>query len=232
MKIAKPSKAVNRTASWAQLRQLLPSVHRPLFHKTTGVRASQIFSDGIRVSESARSNSEQVGISFTRSLDWAEHPYIGGTYIFVIDQDDFPRGAFQPYQHSMVGDEYEERYTGNYVPLDKIHAVLSLYPMGRSELRNLPDLQFPIFERAQNGKWRPVQQEKTAMTSYIRYRGRLYRRADQLDNEGDFDQQHLQQLKDRRDFRLDPTNPASKDSRPVLQYTPEPRLSPEQFRRK
>ena len=65
---------------------------------------------------------------------------------------------------------------------------------------------------------------------HIRVAGRLYRRADTLDTDTDKTQkEQVEQGKAVRDQTLDPSHPASKASKPVIQYPAEPKLSPDKL---
>jgi len=105
---------------WVKVKQFFPGVSNPLFHGTSGPKASSIILDkqGIKQVSSHRSGATQVGISLTRSLDKA---FDFGPYVVVVDASRLKRKT-KPLQYYYSGnwdDEMEERYYGD-IPLNAI----------------------------------------------------------------------------------------------------------------
>ena len=133
---------------WIDVRRFFPNVRSPLFHKTRGLRATGILKNGFDTR--AEGYLGGTGVSFTRSFSWVEKPYLEGYFVFVIDKRDFSKSDFIPFSSPSVGDEFEERFIGERIPLKKIKGLIVLRPLKRYE-SHLKELPFPVVGKSKNG---------------------------------------------------------------------------------
>lgn len=140
-----------KTASWFQLRRFFP-VSNPLFHATTGPRASSIMQEGLRVADSIRSSGQQVGVSTTRNLDSLLTGNFGN-FIFVIDGD---RVQSDPVQYSGMPDEFEERVWSGRVPPEAIVGMIQNRPIYRYEFPELLTWGKPVVFKSREAGWQKV----------------------------------------------------------------------------
>lgn len=141
---------------WIEIRKFFPRVSSPLFHKTRDARVISILKKGFNADAEGNFNNA-FGISFTRSFSWVKKPYIEGSFVFVLDKNDFKKSDFVPYSHPDVSDEFEERFTGNHISLNKVKGLIVLRPLYSYE-KHLKELPFPVVSKTKQG-WQLVNRD-------------------------------------------------------------------------
>jgi hypothetical protein len=142
-------------ASWARVKTLLEGISDPLFHATTGPRASSILKEGLKSGQGSNFGQGNVdSLSLSRNLSFLLQGHFGNV-IFVFDKAEIQRRfKTHPHQYAGMGDEFEERVLTSHIPSSMIRALIFKFKPMQAEIRYIKEqTSVPIIYQDREGYW-------------------------------------------------------------------------------